>query len=290
MNPVYWYASDDHVIVNEYLEVCKKKHGCSKAILEIIDDYRSFDWNMIVELRDAQSIFDTKESIVVILNLPSDPDKSLNAAGKQVIDDWMVKSKSTVLFIRSPLYSYGVKNTTWYKQYKSIGIIHEISLTQDEIVTWIDRRAKQKDLNLTQDQIDKLIGTFSGKLDSIENELTIMSYSSHALKVLPNVSRSLSELSEELPKKSLANLIALINTYEKQAEDPMQVFSIISFFINKCFKTDIGLWNYKSGVTIRGKAAAARFYELLAVELAIKGMRGAPPWFAIREYVRRIAS
>ncbi len=167
--PVYLIYGEEPQQVSEALDLIRAaavRKGFSERITLFAEN--SFDWT---ELRSALEVCPLfSEKTVVDLRLSGNQP---NKAGATILEKYLSNPVTDIiLLISAEKLSKTVGKSAWFKQAKSIGMVHQFwPFSGRQLLEWLAQRAKQRELNIEPDCINILAARVEGNLLAAAQEI-----------------------------------------------------------------------------------------------------------------------
>lgn len=289
LSQVIWLSSNHRALIYSTLQKLKKNKALTSFSHYIVNDYRSFSWEQLVEVRSPASLF-SQDNHFVLLDLPDSDEKPLPAKGIKVVDDWLQMGEdATLLVIRSPVFNFRVNKSSWFLRYVKNGVIRELKMDYARSIDWIIEQAGYRQVVLSREQANILYEKHVGDIDVIANEIEILALS----PLTPINSKhqsgnySLQQFIQALSALDFNMAIKMIYRFREQGLLPIEIFWQISNFVNLNYRAQKGLGYLPRNFSrYQGGPLVSRFLGLVSVESAIKGITPISPWFALIEYCK----
>ncbi len=143
--PIYLVAGDEPLQTGEAADAVReaaRKQGYTSR--DIIDADRNFNWDELAVEASSLSLF--AEQRVLDLRIPSG--KPGTAGGKALVEYVERPADDTLLLITMPKLEQNQTSSKWLKAIDKAGAIIQIwPLTGTQLVSWIERRMRERGLN-----------------------------------------------------------------------------------------------------------------------------------------------
>ena len=173
LKPVWLIFGDEPWQKNDSLRSIKsyaQQQGFSELIRFTADD--KFDWNLLVEEYQSLSLFASQRIIEIEL-----PSGKVGDAGSKVLLSLSQRLHQDVLLIfHGPKLDANSQKRKWFKALDQQGIFLPLYDIEDkQLNQWLQRQARQLNLNLPPDVTSLMIEFFEGNLLALAQELEKLS-------------------------------------------------------------------------------------------------------------------
>ncbi|MCH9698685.1 MAG: DNA polymerase III subunit delta [Gammaproteobacteria bacterium] len=169
IKPVYLLYGEEPQQLTEALDYIHhhvKNQGYSDTIKLFAEG--SFDWDTFRSATEVSPLFASRS--VVHLRLSA---KQPNKDGQNILDRYLQQPASDIIIIISTeKLSKTTFKTSWFKTVKTIGFVQQFKpLTGPQLITWLNTKARQKQLDINQKGINILSSRVEGNMLAAVQEI-----------------------------------------------------------------------------------------------------------------------
>jgi DNA polymerase III subunit delta len=166
--PIYLISGDEHLVVQECCDQIRR--AARQAGYEERDLYHAdynFDWHQLYHAGQSLSLFSNRKIIEVRLS-----GKLSDKGRKALVDYAEAPPDDTLLLLVAPKFERNVQNAKWFKTLEAASRFVQVwPVAGPQLPRWIQQRAKQLGLQLSEDALDILTSRVEGNLLAAAQEL-----------------------------------------------------------------------------------------------------------------------
>jgi len=230
--PVYFISGDEPLQLGEIADAIRKaakKAGFSNR--EILSAETGFEWNQLAFTADSYSLFADKK--IIDLRLPSgtpgiEGSKALIAYCERLPED-------TILLVTAGKIAGSALKTKWLEALDKKGVVIQVwPLEGNDLIHWLQQRAKQRELHIEAEGLRILASRIEGNLLAAAQEI-------EKLYVLyGTASLSSRQISEAVADSSRYDVFKLMDSVLAARVD--RILKILSGLRSEGVATPIVLW------------------------------------------------
>lgn len=173
LQPVYWIAGDETLIVQETLDLLRarcRKDGFSEWDLFFVE--RGFQWQSMLQSANNMSLFSDKKIIELRLYSPK-----LEDGGRDALQEYITSpDPNNILIIVSPRLEASALNSKWFKSIEAAGAFVQIwPVDSKSLPRWITTRLASHGLSADAEAVALLADKVEGNLLAANQEIEKLS-------------------------------------------------------------------------------------------------------------------
>ncbi len=169
LSSVYFISGDEPL---QLLEAADKIRSVAKKNCythrEVLTADTDFDWNTLGQEACSLSLFSEKK--IIDLRIPSG--KPGSEGGKALVEYCRQPPSDTVLIISSGKISGAAKKTRWFQALEKKAVVIQVwPLQGNELMRWLQQRAKKTGLQIDNEGLKRLVSRVEGNLLAAAQEI-----------------------------------------------------------------------------------------------------------------------
>ncbi|MEI6068728.1 MAG: DNA polymerase III subunit delta [Methylococcaceae bacterium] len=230
--PVYFISGDEPLQLGEIADAIRKaakKAGFSNR--EILSAETGFEWNQLAFTADSYSLFADKK--IIDLRLPSgtpgiEGSKALIAYCERLPED-------TILLVTAGKIAGSALKTKWLEALDKKGVVIQVwPLEGNDLIHWLQQRAKQRELHIEAEGLRILASRIEGNLLAAAQEIEKL----YVLYGAANLSRQ--QITEAVADSSRYDVFKLMDSV--LAASIGRILKVLSGLRSEGVATPIVLW------------------------------------------------
>jgi len=230
--PVYFISGDEPLQLGEIADAIRKaakKAGFSNR--EILSAETGFEWNQLAFTADSYSLFADKK--IIDLRLPSgtpgiEGSKALIAYCERLPED-------TILLVTAGKIAGSALKTKWLEALDKKGVVIQVwPLEGNDLIHWLQQRAKQRELHIEAEGLRILASRIEGNLFAAAQEIEKL----YVLYGAANLSRQ--QITEAVADSSRYDVFKLMDSV--LAASIGRILKVLSGLRSEGVATPIVLW------------------------------------------------